>query len=109
MKISVYKKQMTQAYPIWLRSAGYVYLPSKGREKESFARRLGSEFYPRFHLYVDEEKNKEGKDIVILNLHLDQKKPGYQGYNRHNAEYDGEVVEREAMRLKGLLLPDFFV
>ena len=45
---------------------------------------------------------------MIFNLHLDQKRPGYVGFSRHNAEYDGEVVEKEALRLKSLLSRNLF-
>ena len=54
-------------------------------------------------------KDKDGQEMVTFNLHLDQKRPGYQGFSRHNAEYEGEVVEREMERLKNLLLPDLFI
>ncbi len=55
--------------------------------------------YPRFHIYL-EEKNED----YIINLHLDQKKASYKGSHAHNAEYEGEVVEREAERIKSILL-----
>lgn len=109
MKISVNKKRMGQAPEIWLRQAGYVYLPDRSGGQPSFARRLSRDFYPRFHVYFTETKKDDGQEMVTINLHLDQKKPGYAGYNRHNAEYDGEIVAQEAERLQKLLLPDFFI
>lgn len=109
MKIVVNKKQLQQAPENWLRQAGYVFIPERDNSERSFVRRLTRDFYPRFHLYYKEQVDKEGKEIIIFNLHLDQKKPGYVGFSRHNAEYDGEVVEREVERLRSLLLPDFFV
>ena len=45
-----------------------------------------------------------GKNVII-NLHLDQKRPRYQGTKAHNAEYDGEAIEQEIVRLKSLLKP----
>ncbi|PIP19098.1 hypothetical protein COY23_00130 [bacterium (Candidatus Torokbacteria) CG_4_10_14_0_2_um_filter_35_8] len=42
-------------------------------------------------------------DKIIFNLHLDQKKPSYVGAHKHNAEYEGEIVEAEIKRLKSLL------
>lgn len=60
----------------------------------SFVRRLGTMNYPRFHAYLS------GYEI---NLHLDQKQASYEGYSAHSGEYDGDVVEREAQRISGIL------
>ncbi|NCN99561.1 hypothetical protein GW920_00315 [Candidatus Falkowbacteria bacterium] len=108
MKLSVNQKQLGESPELWLRRAGYIYLPSRDAEPDSFARRLTRDFYPRFHVYFNVEMKGE-QTMVIFNLHLDQKKPGYAGQNRHNAEYDGALVEQEAARLNSLLLPDFFI
>ena len=64
--------------------------------ESSFVRRLGSADYPRFHAYVSYGTEQE----VIINIHLDQKKPTYKGANAHSGEYDGDLVEREAERIK---------
>lgn len=109
MKIAVKKTQLGESPDKWLRRAGYAYIPEREDGQKSFARRLTRDFYPRFHLYFSEQKSPSGEELVIFNLHLDQKRPGYAGFNRHNAEYDGEVVEREAARLKSLLANDLFV
>ena len=63
-----------------------------------FSRFLGPSGYPRFHIYL---KNNNGK--LIINLHLDQKKPSYNGTSAHSGEYDGEIVEKEAERIKKAL------
>jgi len=108
MKIIAKKSQLSEAPELWLRRAGYAYLPARDDGPASFARRLTRDFYPRFHLYLEiHPGNSAGQEMIIFNLHLDQKRPGYQGYSRHNAEYDGAVVEAEGERLKSLLLPDF--
>ena len=73
-----------------MRRAGYY--PKEG---QSYVREIGTLKYPRFHIYLE-----PSKDNVIINLHLDQKKPSYKGAKAHNAEYEGEVVEKEAQRLK---------
>ena len=83
-----------------MRRAGYGLHRDRHSEQDSFTRRLGNNFYPRFHVYIAHM----GENAVI-NLHLDQKRPRYQGANAHNAEYDGEVVEREIKRLKSLIKP----
>ena len=108
MKLIVSKKQLPEAPEIWLRRAGYAFIPEREDGERSFARRLSRDFYPRFHIYFVERPDEQGGVQIVFNLHLDQKRPGYAGYSRHNAEYDGEVVEQEINRLKELLLPDFF-
>lgn len=105
MKLMAYKEQLADNYELWLKRAGYAMLNDRQSGEISFARRLTRDFYPRFHIYVTESFDKNGRVIVNLNLHLDQKKPGYEGQSRHNAEYDGEVVKTEASRLSKFLLP----
>ena len=51
--------------------------------------------YPRFHLFLEKKA-----DDLVFNLHLDQKRPSYKGSPAHAGEYDGEVVENEAERIK---------
>ena len=81
-----------------MRQAGYTYLRDRHTGKDSFTRRMGSNFYPRFHVYIN-----EGDERIVINLHLDQKKPSYQGAHAHSAEYEGGVVEREVSRLESLM------
>jgi hypothetical protein len=54
--------------------------------------------YPRFHIYLKEEK-----DGYIFNLHLDQKKPSYEGSHAHAGDYDSETVREESERIKSTL------
>ena len=77
-----------------LRRAGYVPFHDPRSGDESYVRRLGTHFYPRFHLYVDKHGGK-----LRLNLHLDQKQASYEGFRKHSGEYDGPTVEAEAERL----------
>lgn len=70
--------------------------------KISFAKRIHRDFYPRFHVYI-----KEDRETVIFDLHLDQKRPIYEGVTAHSGEYDGEVVEREAARIKAEIARQF--
>lgn len=79
-----------------MRKCGYH---SEGMDERTdqliFARRVGASDYPRFHAYLKSEDEQ-----VIINLHLDQKKPIYKGAPAHAAEYAGPVVEEEAKRIK---------
>ncbi|MBI2450344.1 MAG: hypothetical protein HYV47_02280 [Candidatus Nealsonbacteria bacterium] len=80
-----------------MRQAGY-HPHETGEEKSgesSFARRLSIADYPRFHAYVE----LSGQELII-NLHLDQKKPIYRGTSAHSGEYDGTLLEKEAERIK---------
>ncbi|MDP2736484.1 MAG: hypothetical protein Q8O59_01715 [bacterium] len=102
MKLILDKNVLDQAPENLLRQAGYAYLMDRNSGQESYVRRLNRGFYPRFHLYLEEQNNQ-----VILNLHLDQKQASYEGAHAHNAEYDGELVEKEMERIKSYV-PSFF-
>ena len=81
-----------------MRGIGYhpAYFQKEG--EFSIVRQVGRNDYPRFHLYIV----KNGQDF-IFKLHLDQKKPSYEGQAGHSGEYDGNVVEGEAERIKEIL------
>ena len=83
-----------------LRGAGYAFHHDRKMDKDSFVRRLGNGFYPRFHLYVDDSRS----DRVVFDLHLDQKQASYKGSHMHSAEYEGELVSAEISRLKSYIL-----
>ena len=79
-----------------LRKAGYSYFRDPQSGEESFVLRLTSEFYPRFHLYLEDTVSD-----VTFSLHLDQKQPSYGDHNMHSGEYDGPTVEKEMQRIDG--------
>jgi len=64
-------------------------------KKEEFIFTRPPRGYPRFHLYL-----KVKNENLIFNLHLDQKRPIYKGAPAHSGEYEGEIVEKEAERIK---------
>lgn len=84
---------------MFLRRAGYNEFNDPNTGQSSYTKRLSRDYYPRFHLYIDQDKDNR----IFFNLHLDQKKPSYPGASSHNAEYDGKLVEQEASRLQGLI------
>jgi hypothetical protein len=90
MKIFIQKTDLKENLYSFMRKCGYAPL------RDSYARRLASHDYPRFHIYVDETSEK-----YALNLHLDQKRPSYGKETAHSGEYDGDTVECEAERIKG--------
>lgn len=76
------------------RGAGYSYRGTASGEI-SFIKRAGLDEYPHYHIYVKSEG-----DNMILNMHLDQKKPSYEGASAHSADYNGELIEKEMERIK---------
>ncbi|MFA6254517.1 MAG: hypothetical protein WC675_00600 [Patescibacteria group bacterium] len=84
---------------IFFQRAGYTEFNDPNTGKSSYTKRLSHDYYPRFHLYVETDKDNR----KFFNLHLDQKKPSYAGSSAHNAEYDSQIVIQEAERLKGLI------
>jgi len=95
MKIIVQKINIRPE--IFMRECGYRIIenPHQGGEV-SFARSLdGRNFYPRFHIYLN-----QSPDVLEINLHLDMKKPSYEGTTAHSGEYGGKLVEEEAQRIK---------
>ena len=83
----------------FMRRAGYAEFNDPNTGQTSYTKRLSSGFYPRFHAYLEQDQDNSS----FINLHLDQKKPSYAGAHAHNAEYEGETVENEGQKLKGLV------
>ncbi len=83
-----------------MRRIGYRFWgKNETTEESNFIRSLdANDSYPRFHLYLKQEDGD-----LSFNLHLDQKKPSYKGMSAHSGEYEGEVVKKEAERIKKLL------
>ena len=80
-----------------MRQAGYSPDRHNQTNEPSFSRPLDGSSYPTFHIYVSAQE-----EAWLLKLHLDQKKPSYQGTSAHAGEYDGQVVEAEAERIKSI-------
>lgn len=82
-----------------MRRAGYGLFSRHSRAKEAtFIKRVGSADYPRFHAYVKKESGQ-----IIINLHLDQKRPSYSGSHAHNAEYEGLLLIQEVAYVSNVL------
>lgn len=95
MKVAYDKTVMHSPLAV-LRKAGYSAFTDPQSGDESFVLRITPEFYPRFHLYVD-QKNDE----VTFSLHLDQKKSSYGSNHMHGGEYEGSTIEKEMRRIDG--------
>ncbi len=78
-----------------VRRIGYVLL-NKNEEEFNCVRSLSNQNYPRFHLFLKEDKDK---NALSFHLHLDQKKASYRGSSAHSGEYNGDIVEKEKKRI----------
>lgn len=81
------------------RKIGYRPMGEENNEY-SLVRELEGNKYPRFHIYA---KRNDTSDEITFNLHLDQKMPSYEGTHAHSGEYEGDIVEKEAQRIKNIL------
>lgn len=98
MKFILEKPAKENIYTL-IRKIGYYPLSKEEKSEETnCVRLLDRSGYPRFHIYL-----KTDGENLIFNLHLDQKKPIYKGAPAHAGEYDGEIVEKEAERIKQIL------
>ena|SRR3989338_7094344 len=89
------------------RQIGYVIIDTRPNGEYNLVRRLTGINYPRFHIYLKAASAKasasQGNFDYIFSLHLDQKKPVYQGAHAHSGEYFGPVIDGESDRIKSIL------
>jgi len=83
-----------------LKRCGYAQIYDSKADHYSYVRRLGQDYYPRFHCYINSE------DPLVLSLHLDQKKVSYEGQTAHSGDYDSPLVRDELKRV-GMLIASF--
>jgi len=95
MKLTL-KKLSRENTPEIMRQSRYRYMGQSG-EQMSFVRALSQNPYPRFHVYLKENKPKRE---VYVTLHLDQKGMSYKGSTAHSGDYDGDLLKEEAERIK---------
>lgn len=79
------------------RKLGYKPIAETEKGELNCVRPLGAD-YPRFHIYL-----KADPEIVTFNIHLDQKKPVYEGATAHGGDYESDVVSDEIQRIKDAL------
>lgn len=79
----------------FIRRCGYGKIFDRRSGHTSYVRRAGGDFYPRFHVYINETA-----ECWIFSLHLDQKKAIYEGVTAHSGEYSGTLVEKEGERIR---------
>ncbi len=99
MKIKFTKKFRDNSRTL-LRRCGYKPWHDLKRGKEAFIRRLsGVAFYPRFHIFYEYDKNQ----CLVLDLHLDARKPMHKRGIRTSEGGESEVVRMEVERIKNML------
>lgn len=95
----VFNRTFRENERMLMRRCGYFEIFNRYTGETSFIRQLRRTPYPRFHLYIQ----KRDAQSLVMNLHLDSKKPSYSGAAAHAGEYDSEVVNDEAVRLQSIL------
>ena len=81
-----------------MREIGYHPLKYTEEGELNCVRTLAGHDYPRFHIYL-----KEDPKILTFNIHLDQKKPSYEGTAAHGGDYDSGTVRDEVERIKDIV------
>ena len=81
-----------------MREIGYNPIAQTPEGELNCVRVLAGHDYPRFHIYL-----KEDKEILTFNIHLDQKKPSYEGTAAHGGDYESETVKDEVKRIKEII------
>lgn len=82
----------------FVRRLGYHPIARTERGELNCVRPLQGQNYPRFHMYL-----VETPEVLTFNIHLDQKKPSYEGSTAHGGDYEGEVVRDEVERIKEII------
>ncbi len=80
-----------------VRRLGYKPIGHTPQNELNCVRPLGAD-YPRFHIYLKEEP-----PLITFNLHLDQKRPSYEGATAHSGDYESDTVKDEARRIKEVI------
>ena len=81
-----------------VRRFGYRPLAVTEKGELNCVRPLQGQNYPRFHIYL-----VETPEVLTFNIHLDQKKPSYEGATAHGGDYESETVRDEVERIKEIV------
>ena len=95
MKWAINKTDLLQNLTQSMRNCQYRYMHTTDNGEHSYSRVMyNNQPFPRFHMYVSETEQQ-----FIFSLHLDQKKPVYEGQTAHSADYDEPAVAAEYQRI----------
>ena len=81
-----------------VRGIGYKPIGHSDRGELNCVRPLNRD-YPRFHLYISTTP-----EFLTFSIHLDQKRPSYEGATAHSGDYDSEVVKEEVAIIRDEIL-----
>lgn len=79
-----------------MRSAGYKPWRNPRTGQESYIKRTGASFYPRFHMLIKQDAEKN----IIFDLHFDKRRPMHKIGVRSYEDKESPVVQQEAARIK---------
>jgi hypothetical protein len=99
MKIN-FKQKFRQNSDFLIKRCGYGLVRDPRAREVSYARRLGNNIYPRFHLYINAE------DPLILSIHIDQKQASYEGSTAHSGDYDSDLIKQEGQRIYNQIISE---
>lgn len=98
-------KNINKSISNLMQTIGYqpAYFQKEG--EISIVRQIGRNNYPRFHLYIRQsfDTAQDKSNTYVFDLHLDQKKPSYEGVKKHSGEYGGYLIKEESERIIELL------
>lgn len=84
-----------------MRKISYHFLDKNETTGEmSFVNPIGNSAFPRFHIFLKVDSITQE---LFFDLHLDHRATSYKGTAAHGGEYEGELVKKEAERIKQIL------
>lgn len=89
-----------------LRRCGYGFEREHSASQEvSATRQFARGDFPRLHIYAKFVRSADGAgNDLLINLHLDQKKPSYGRHTAHSGEYEGPLIDEELKRIQNILI-----
>ncbi|MEW6407169.1 MAG: hypothetical protein AB1465_00565 [Patescibacteria group bacterium] len=95
-----FAKKFSQTPQVLLRRCGYIPWRDRFSGEIKFIRRLTLAFYPRFHIIY----SFSAVGNLILDLHLDSRRPMHKIGIRTSESGESAVVQKEAERIKKILI-----
>lgn len=91
-----------------LRRCGYGFERGHQASQEvSATRQLARADFPRMHIYAKFVRSADGTgNDLLINLHLDQKKPSYGSHTAHSGEYEGPLIDQEIKRIQTIFIKE---
>lgn len=95
-----FAKKFRMTPQVLLRRCGYIPWRDRFSGEIKFIRRLTLAFYPRFHIIC----SFSATGNLILDLHLDSRRPMHKKGIRTSEGKESVVVQKEAERIKKILI-----